>query len=1097
MRTTSQPDAVTARRVDEICDRFERAWRNSESPQIETHLQGTEGEVRDHLLRELLLLEIDLRLESTQRPPKEEYLERFPSDVDLIEGVFQELTQSHSAAAETTIGLADSSSTPVAPAADTRVPPELEKFGDYDVLEQLGCGGMGVVYRARQRSANRIVALKLIRQDRLSGLPGSYRKEIVDRFHNEALATASLDHDHIVTVYEVGEVEGQHFFSMQYVGGPSLSQILANGPMRGRDAAKKLIPVARALHAAHQRGVLHRDVNPRNLLIDPRDNRLLVADFGLAKLREADVALTQAGTTFGSPPYMAPEQVRDAANVTEAADVYGLGATLYMMLTGRPPFQAATVADTLCQVLADQPAAPRELNPAIDRDLDTISMKCLEKDPARRYASAEEVAEELERFVRSEPIRARPIGPLGRFARWCRRNPTLATVVIVSAALLTIAATVATIAAFRASAALRGEMEQRKLAEDRRRLAEDRHRLAESRLDRTLDIMDGQMQFLWENPAMKSKGLEKPRRDQLQDAADLYDELVTERPDNPELLADQATAHYRLADISDETGQSEKAEEEYQTALRIQQQVCQMAPADDAYKRDRAESFAALGRLYRKIGEFDKAEDAIARALDICDPLPGGDPQNRRQLADSHAELGTLKQDLGQSSEAMSHRIAELAIREKLVNDHPEAAEYRRDLAKCLGSMGRLHLDMAESGKAKGCYRQALDYAKRLVPEKSPENQDALALAYSGMGVLYQGLNQLDEAESMLEQAQDLMKDLAEEHRDVPRYRSNEALGWHALAEVYRANQRFEEAESALNDAIDICRALVNDYPRPDYRSDLARVQISLGTLYADTDRIELAQNAFEMAAAELTSLLRECPKVREYVDLCIRLSETCRAHGERAQEEGAFVDACRWFTKALDVGLEVEQERPHDDEASRLVMFTAYLRAKLLGMLDRHADASADWQLAIDRAPPAFCHALQMEAMDSALALAQSGHHAAAAKSVDKIMNAQGAQGQRGELAFLAARVLAQAGQGAKTDGPPEKPAAQEQQQVCLSRAIEYLRTAHRAGFFQGKEAREVLRSDPALDPLRGHDDFRKLLEEIEAVPPAEPDTVPQPRVA
>jgi len=1092
MRTTAQPDALTARRVDEICDRFERAWRGGKSPRIETHLQDTEGAVRGLLLRELLLLEIDLRLESTERPAKEEYLERFPSEAALIEEIFQELTQSHPTAAATTIGAADSSSTPPAPAAETGVPPELETFGDYDVLEQLGCGGMGVVYRARQRSANRIVALKLIRQDRLSGLPGSYRKEIVDRFHNEALATASLDHDHIVTVYEVGEIDGQHFFSMQYVGGPTLYQVLAKGPMRGRDAAKKLIPVARALHAAHQRGVLHRDVNPRNLLVDPRDNRLLVADFGLAKLREADVALTQAGTTFGSPPYMAPEQVRDAANVTEAADIYGLGATLYMMLTGRPPFQAATVADTLCQVLAEQPAAPRELNPAVDRDLDTISMKCLEKDPARRYASAEEVAEELERFVRREPIRARPIGPLGRFARWCRRNPTLAAVVIVSAVLLTIAATVATAAAFRASAALRGEMEQRKLAEDRRRLAEDRYRLAESRLDRTLDIMDGQMRFLWENPAMKSKGLEKPRREQLQRAADLYDELVTERPNNPGLLADQATAHYRLADISDETGQSEKAEEEFQTALGIQQRVCRMAPANDAYKRDRAESFAALGRLYRKIGEFDKAEGAAQEALQICLKLSEEDPENRRELADSYAELGDIVDKVGSPKDVLLLRAEEFKIRDQLAKRHSDKGQYQRDLAACLRSLADAHWRQRESDDARRCYEAALKICRALDLEESPENHDALAQACSAMGVFYQKTGRPDEAVGLLQEAQKIMDALAEEHRDVPRYRSNQALGLHALADVCQKNQRLEEAESALQSAIRICRALVNDYPRPDYRSDLARVHISLGTLYADTDRIELAQNAFEMAAAELATLLKECPKVREYGDLSVGLSETCRTLGERAQNDGALEEACRWYATALDAGLKVEQERPQDPEARWLVMFTAYLRAELLGMLGRHADALADWELAIERAPPERLQDLQME---SAVALAQSGDHAAAAAKAEEILSRQAAEAP-GDLAVSAARVLAQAAEAAGLDADLDKPTAQQQREMYLSKAIDYLRKAHRAGFFEGQEARERLRSEPDLDPLREHDDFRKLLEEIGVDPDAEPQTA-QPRVA
>ncbi|MHC4178895.1 MAG: serine/threonine-protein kinase, partial [Planctomycetota bacterium] len=308
----------------------------------------------------------------------------------------------------------------------------LEEFGNYESLEEIGRGGMGVVYRARQRSANRTVALKVIRRDRLEALPRDTHTSALERFRQEAQAAARLEHENIVTVYEVGEVDRQPFFSMRYVDGQSLSQILREGPMGNRQAAGYLEPVARALHEAHSLGILHRDLKPQNILVDKKTDRALVADFGLAKLTEGQEELTREGEVMGTPPYMSPEQAKDSARVTAQTDVYALGATLYHVLTGRPPFQAANPLETLRQVIDEEAAPPRQLNPSIDRDLETVCLKCLEKEPTRRYDSAHALADDLRRYLNGEPILARPIGVFGRVVRWRRRKPALATAIAVA-----------------------------------------------------------------------------------------------------------------------------------------------------------------------------------------------------------------------------------------------------------------------------------------------------------------------------------------------------------------------------------------------------------------------------------------------------------------------------------------------------------------------------------------------------------------------------------------------------------------------------------------------------------------------------------------
>src|SRR5262245_743090 len=373
-----------------------------------------------------------------------------------------------------TAGPADSQSTvdetPQSAPMETTAKGEFPTIPGYTILSELGRGAMGVVYQARQVRLKRLVALKMV----LAGAHAS--RSQLDRFNQEAQAVARLQHPHIVQIYEIGEHDGLPFFSLEFVDGVTLSKHIDRKPQAPRTAAALIETLARAMQFAHDHNIIHRDLKPANILlagssagaapssktvVTSADSVSLLApslvpkitDFGLAKGVEDDATqATQAGTILGTPGYMAPEQARgDVAMMGPACDQYSLGAILYELLTGQPPFQAATVLDTLDQVRTREPVAPTQLQPKVPIDLETTCLKCLQKEPAKRYASCAALAEDLGRFLRGEPILARPVSAVERTWRWCRRNPWVAGLSATAALLLVCIAVGAVTAAMKLS----------------------------------------------------------------------------------------------------------------------------------------------------------------------------------------------------------------------------------------------------------------------------------------------------------------------------------------------------------------------------------------------------------------------------------------------------------------------------------------------------------------------------------------------------------------------------------------------------------------------------------------------------------------------
>ena len=421
-------DRPVAELVGDLRRELRRRWDAGDRVPAE-RLLARHPRVRDdaECALEFVYGEVLLREALGEFPSLDEYARRFPDLADRLVPLFEvhralesgrlmEPTNADSPAGSTDPGYARGAPQP---------PPEVV---GYEILGELGRGGMGVVYRARHLGLNRLVALKMI----LAG--GHAGADQVARFRAEAEAIARLQHPNIVQIHDVGTQDGRPFFALELVEGGSLSRRLDGAPQPAILAATWARTLAGAVEAAHRRGVIHRDLKPTNILI-AADGTLKIADFGLAKAVGSDAGLTRTEAVLGSPSYMAPEQASGNARlVGPTADVYALGAILYEMLTGRPPFQAMTPIETLELVRSADPVRPRRLFPGVPRDLETICLKCLEKPPSARYASAGGLADELGRYLEGDPIRARPLGRMARGARWCRRRPALAAAVTLAMA---------------------------------------------------------------------------------------------------------------------------------------------------------------------------------------------------------------------------------------------------------------------------------------------------------------------------------------------------------------------------------------------------------------------------------------------------------------------------------------------------------------------------------------------------------------------------------------------------------------------------------------------------------------------------------------
>lgn len=720
-------------------------------------------------------------------------------------------------------------------AAQEAIEAGLPVLPGYDLVRELGRGGMGVVYLARHRELKRLVALKMI----LTGFQSS--RETKQRFQREAEAVARLQHPGIVQIHDVGEHAGRPYFALEYVEGSNLAIQLDGKPIAARQAAGLLEILAQTIHYAHQRGIVHRDLTPRNILLarstsspgfrlseaetdrfDPK-----ITDFGLAKKLDTDNSQTQTGVIVGTPSYMSPEQAHGRPHeIGPATDVHALGAILYELLTGRPPFLAATQLETVRQVIDCDPVAPTHLQPRIPRDVETICLKCLAKDPRKRYASALELADDLHRFLTNEPIHARPVAWRERMGKWVRRHPAataLLAVVALSLAILSMGGVLY-------SVRVRGERDR-----------------AEMNFGLAMRAVDEMLSEVGEQQLAAEPRMEEKRRALLARALALNQEFLKQKRDDPRVRFETAQAYRRMADV-----------------LRLLEQ-------------------------------HPEGLDAYSQAIDLFRRLHDESPRNasyRQQLAYCLNNQGEVLRSMGRAADAEAAYHEAAQFQERLAEEFPDVATYRQDQARTLYSLGILFREGQRPDDAERELRRAAELLTELVDRfpETPAHRQHLARAWLNLGTVIRSGRKLTEAQECYTRAIALLLPLSEKFPEQPDYRHELAVVQNNLGNLLSSQQRFEEARAMHRNSLERFQALAADFPRvPVYRQELANTWNSIGSVYAGEDQWTETVNAWNQAAALLEGLVAERDDVAAYQgDLGMVLGNLALVHLAQSQSLAA-----------------------------------------------------------------------------------------------------------------------------------------------------------------------------------------------------------------
>jgi serine/threonine protein kinase/Tfp pilus assembly protein PilF len=897
-----------------------------------------------------------------------------------------------------------------AASADGLSPDEpLGTLGDFRLIREIGRGGMGVVYEAEQISLSRRVALKVL--PFAAALDGKQ----LQRFKNEAQAAAHLHHTNIVPVHAVGCERGVHYYAMQYIEAQTLAELIrqlrddarnklpapdaaskessndypahstevlaglsTDRPPKGRQWFRTLARLgkqaAEALEHAHSLGVVHRDVKPANLLVDVRGN-LWITNFGLAQCR-GQIDLTLTGVRVGTARYMSPEQASgQRALVDHRTDIYSLGITLYELLTLESAYYGHDWLEVIRQITTQEPRRPRGWNAAIPVDLETIVLKALTKEPAGRYASAQELAEDLQRFLEDKPILARRPTRREIAAKWARRHKAVVRTGAVLLLLMLIGLAI--------SASLIWKEKSR--AETNARLAWE-----------AADHMYTQVADKWlaDQPQLTELQIEF-----LQNALEFYERFARENGDNLKVRVQTALAYTRVGHIQQKLGESRKgeeafrralvlwsrlakefpdqpvhrqylartrsslglllkhlnrhieAEEVYKEALRLQQSLVDEFPSIAGYRRELVDTYQAIGVVHKNAGQLQAADEAYHQARRLLAELADDTTEslrNRWQLATLHMNFGGLFRMTGQLQQAEKELEQGVLLLRQLVNDDAQAARYRLDLGRAYYNLGLCLKDTGRHPEAEKTFAKALPLHRRLADDfpKVPFFRRELAASYCGQGKAQFATGRLDEAERSFQQAQSLYQGLIKDFPTLPGHRADLGLCLNDLGNLRREAGRLEQAKHAFRAALALQRQLTEEYPTvPAYRQDLSIIHNNLGLLFGDLGQFPSAIEAYQRAIQLRARLAADHPTVPNYR---AELAGTHNNLGYLLQVMQREAEAGEAYSQSLVLRKELVKEFPDRPEYIRGLVLVYISLGSHLSNVGRPEEAESTYRKAI-----------------------------------------------------------------------------------------------------------------------------------------------------